>query len=90
MCRQGNEGNYFQQEPALLHRKVGGGSLFYWEDAMSKGQIFRMGVRIKEAGERLGHVRVLGIHVFSWFCGAVVRLGYSISDSVRNCPISEF
>jgi hypothetical protein len=56
---------------------------------MSKGWIFRLGVGIKDAGERLGHIRVCGVHVFGWCCGLVIWIGYLIRDSVWNCPISE-
>jgi hypothetical protein len=56
---------------------------------MSKGKIFRMGVRIKEAGERMGHIKFFGIHVFGWCCGLVIQLGLAIRDSVKGCPIRE-
>ena len=54
-----------------------------------KGFIFRTGVRIKDFGERMGHVRIFGFHVFNWFCGLVIRLGLTVRDSVRNCPIGD-
>lgn len=56
---------------------------------MNKGRIFRLGARIKDAGERMGHIKVLGIRVFGWCCGLVIGLGLAIRDSVRNCPIGE-
>ena len=69
--------------------RLGGKSLFYWEGVMSKGQTYRTGVAIKDFGERMGHIKVLGVHIFGWCCGAVIRLGLSIRDSVQNCPITE-
>jgi hypothetical protein len=56
---------------------------------MSKGSIWRLGQRIKDFAERMGHVRIFGIHVLNWLAGPVIRLGLAIRDSVRNTPISE-
>jgi len=39
-----------------------------------KGFVYRLGVRIKEFGERAGHKKI-------FFAGAFIRLGLSI----RNC-----
>jgi hypothetical protein len=55
----------------------------------SNGFIYRWGVRIKEFGERMGHVRLFGIHIFNWCCGPVINLGYAIIKSVANRPIRE-
>ena len=45
-----------------------------------KGFIYRTGTRIKEIGERMGHVKIFGFHVFNWFCGSIIWLGISIKD----------
>ena len=55
---------------------------------MRKGWVFRMGVRIKEAGERMGNAKFFGIHVFGWCCGTVIALGIAIRNSVDGCPVS--
>ena len=41
-----------------------------------KGFIYRMGMSIKDAGERAGHKR-------RWYAGAVIRLGLGI----RQCAM---
>ena len=56
---------------------------------VNKGKVFRMGVRIKNLGERMGHIKVMGVRVFGWCCGAVIQLGLFIKDSVKNCSICE-
>jgi hypothetical protein len=55
----------------------------------SKGFIYRTGMRIKDRGERIGHVRLFGFHFLNWLAGPVIRLGLAIRDSVRNCPVFE-
>ena len=55
----------------------------------SKGAIYRLGQRIKERGERIGHVRMFGIHFLNWIAGPVIALGLAIRDSVMHCPVSE-
>ena len=47
------------------------------------GFIYRLGVSIKELGERAGHKR-------RWYAGLVIRLGLAIKDSVQNCPVGAF
>ena len=64
-------------------------TFFIWEDVMSKGLIYRTGVAIKDFGERMGHIKVLGVHIFSWCGGLVIRFGLAIRDSVMGCPIDE-
>lgn len=52
----------------------------------SKGFIYRWGQRIKDLGERMGHVRLFGIHI----CGHyIIGLGYAIKNSVMDSPIGE-
>jgi hypothetical protein len=55
---------------------------------LSGGFIWRQGQRIKDFGERIGHVQVLGIHFLNWLAGLVISLGYKIRDSVRDIPVS--
>ena len=54
-----------------------------------KGFIYRTGIRIKELGERMGHIRVFDIHVFNWFSGFVIGLGYRLIGLARNIAIGE-
>jgi hypothetical protein len=56
---------------------------------LSKGTIHCLGEWVRERGERIGHVSVLGVHIFDWLAGPIIRLGLAIRDSVRNTPISE-
>ena len=49
-----------------------------------KGFIYRTGVRIKDFGERMGHVRIFGFHVFNWFCGSIICLGIAIRNFARK------
>jgi hypothetical protein len=56
---------------------------------LSKGDIWRLGEWVRERGERIGHVSVLGVHIFNWIAGPVIRWGLAIKDSVKNCPIAE-
>jgi len=56
---------------------------------LSKGSVYRAGVAVKEFGERMAHLRVLGIPILRWCCGAVIRLGLGIKSTVMNCPIGE-
>jgi hypothetical protein len=48
-----------------------------------------MGVSIKETGEIMAYIRVLGVPVLRPFCGPVIGLGLAIRDSVSNCPIGK-
>jgi len=56
---------------------------------MRKGSIWRLGQRIKDNGERIGHVRVFGVHFLNWIAGPVISLGLAIRGMVANCPIKE-
>lgn len=56
---------------------------------ISKGFIYRRGVRIVEAGERMAHIRFLGIPLFRWCDGYVIALGYKIKGLARNIAIGE-
>jgi hypothetical protein len=56
----------------------------------SRGFIYRMGVRIKERGERMAHVKVLGIPVLRWCSRPVIVFGLVIKNSVMNCPVADF
>jgi hypothetical protein len=48
-----------------------------------KSFCYRLGVTIKDFGERLVRVPVLCI-----FCTPVINLGLAIRDSVMNCPVA--
>jgi hypothetical protein len=62
-----------------------------WEEKMilSNGATYCLGQWIKDRGERIGHIRVFGIHIFNWIAGAVISLGLAIKDSVRHSPLME-
>jgi hypothetical protein len=49
------------------------------------GFIYRMAVRIKEFGERLGRVPVLSI-----FCTPIICLGLALREWVMKLPINLF
>jgi hypothetical protein len=36
---------------------------------LSKGDIWRLGQRIKDMGERMAHVRIFGVHIFNITAG---------------------
>ena len=55
----------------------------------SKGFMYRLGQRIKEAGERMGHVRILGVRIFRLWSGPVIGWGLWIKDRVLDCPVGE-
>jgi len=48
----------------------------------SKGFIYRWGVRVKDFGERLGHIKVFRIFILSWVARPISNLGLKIKDSV--------
>ena len=54
---------------------------------MSKGSVWRLGQQIKDFGERMGHIRMFGIHFLNWIAGPVISLGLAIRDSVMHCPM---
>jgi hypothetical protein len=56
---------------------------------LSKGSIYRLGQRIKDAGEQMAHVRIFGIPVLLMFCGPVINLGLAIRNSVFKCPAGD-
>jgi len=55
----------------------------------SKGFIYRWGMRIKEFGERVGHVNICGVFILGWLADFIVPIGRSIKNSVLGSPISE-
>ena len=56
---------------------------------LSKGFIYRTGVRIKDFGERIRHIHIRRFFIFSLISGLVISLGLAIKESVFNCPVSE-
>jgi len=55
----------------------------------SKGFIYRTGVRVKDFGERVGHVKIRGVFIFSQVSDWITRKGLAMKESVFNCPVSE-
>jgi len=55
----------------------------------SKGFIYRWGMRIKDFGERVGHVKIRSVFILGWLAGLIVPVGIRIKNSVLGCPISE-
>jgi hypothetical protein len=55
----------------------------------NKGFIFRFGQGMKDMGERMAHIRVLGIPVLRWCCRPIIALGLAIKRSVMNCPAAD-
>jgi len=55
----------------------------------SKGFVYRWGMRIKDFGERLGHIKIYGVFIFNKLSDSITRKGLAIKDSVLSCPISE-
>jgi hypothetical protein len=55
----------------------------------SKGFIYRWGIRIKDLGESVGHVKICGVFILGWLSTPIVRKGLAIKDSVLGSPISE-
>jgi len=45
---------------------------------VSRGCIYRWGVRIKELGERIGHVKVRGCFILDWLAAPIIAIGLSI------------
>ena len=45
---------------------------------LSKENIYRFGVAVKEFGERMAHIKILGIPALRWCCGLVISLGLAI------------
>jgi hypothetical protein len=56
---------------------------------ISKGFIFRWGMRIKDFGERLRHIRIFDIRVFGWCWRSIRNLGYAIRDTTNGCSVKE-
>jgi len=52
-----------------------------------RGWIFRGAVAIKEFGERLAHIKVLGIRPLYWTSGTVITLGLALRDIILKHPI---
>ena len=57
---------------------------------LSRGFMYRTGVRIKDFWESVGHVHIRRFFIFSLVSGWLIHIGLAIKESVFNCPISEF
>jgi len=56
-----------------------------------KGSIYRFGVSVKEAGERMGHIKVRGVFVFHFLCVPVILVGKLIrAVSMRLYKVGDF
>ena len=53
----------------------------------NKGFIFRWGMRIKDCGERIGHVNIFGIPILGWLADPIISVGLKIKDSVLSYPL---
>ena len=47
----------------------------------SRGFVYRTGMRIKEFGERMAHVRVFSIPILNWCCGPFIDLGIAMKNA---------
>jgi len=56
---------------------------------ISKGFIYRWGMRIKDFGERVGHVKIRSVFILGWLADLIVPVGIRIKNSVLSYPISE-
>ena len=59
------------------------------------GFIYRTGVRIKDFGERLGHLKLFRIRIFrirplSWIPSLIICFGLALRGCVRKCTIASF
>ena len=51
------------------------------------GFIYRRAIAIKEFGERLAHIKMLGIRPLIWASGPVIGLGLTLRDWISKYPI---
>ena len=56
----------------------------------SEGFVYRLGVGLKDCGERMARARVFGIPLLRWCCGAVTGLGLRVKGSVLGRPVARF
>ena len=52
-----------------------------------RGWIYRRAVGLKDFGERLAHIKVLGFRVFWRPSGLLIRLGLALRDWVSKYPV---
>jgi len=43
-----------------------------------EGFVFRCGVRVKNFGERLSHIKVRGVFILSWLGSSIINIGNGI------------
>jgi hypothetical protein len=53
----------------------------------SIGFKYRWGIRIKEIGERIGHIKIRGVFIFNWLAGPVIKAGLKIKNSALGYTI---
>jgi|GEM_PF-3761814 len=56
---------------------------------LSKGTIYNLGLGLKNFGERMAHVKLLGFPLFRWCCDPVRDLGFTLMDSAHSTPIKD-
>ena len=54
---------------------------------MKTRSIYRIGTGVKEAGERMAHVKVAGFPALRWCCDLVISIGGSILGFALRQPI---
>jgi hypothetical protein len=58
-------------------------------EGIMRGVWYRLGVRIKDFGERMAPVRLFGIPVLRPFSGPVISLGYAVKEWGMAGPIGK-
>ena len=54
---------------------------------LSSGFKYRWGIRIKDFGERVGHINIFGLFFLSWVAGPIIGFGLKMKDAVLSRPI---
>ena len=47
----------------------------------SSGFVYRLGVGVKEFGERMARIKLFGVPLFRWCCDPFIRRGLAIKDA---------
>ncbi|MDR0708442.1 MAG: hypothetical protein LBF77_00055 [Spirochaetaceae bacterium] len=56
----------------------------------SRGFVYRLGVRIKDFGERMACTKIFGIPALRWCCRPVINLGLAVRDFIMDRPVANF
>ena len=46
----------------------------------SRGFIYRLGVRIKECGEKIGHLKLGSVFILGWLACPIILIGLKIKE----------